>query len=68
MTDTHDELVIRAKAAYQDAINDPKSFRTRAALLVMEARDSGEDLALCLALRAAGWAERYALEHQNALR
>ncbi|HEX6339105.1 MAG TPA: CHAT domain-containing tetratricopeptide repeat protein [Jiangellaceae bacterium] len=68
MTDTHDDLLIRAKAAYQDAINDPKSFRTGAAVLVMEARDSGEDLALCLALRAAGWAERYALEHQNALR
>jgi CHAT domain-containing protein/tetratricopeptide (TPR) repeat protein len=67
MTDTNEDLLIRAKAAYQDAINDPKAFRTQAAHLVMEARGAGDPEVLCLALRASGWAERYALEHGHAL-
>jgi tetratricopeptide (TPR) repeat protein len=56
------------RAAYRGATNDPEAFRTKAAGLVREARQSGDPEALCFALRASGWAERYALEHRNALR
>lgn len=68
MTETDDDLLIRARAAYQDVIRDPQSFRAHAAELVMETRRSGDPEAICLALRASGWAERYALEHKRALR
>ena len=68
MIDVDEDLLIRVKAAYRGAINDPEAFRERAAGLVREARRSGDPEALCLSLRASGWAERYALEHRNALR
>lgn len=68
MTDLDEDLLIRVKAAYQDAITDPAAFRLRASELVRDARRSGSPEAVCLALRASGWAERYALEHRRALR
>jgi tetratricopeptide (TPR) repeat protein len=68
MTELDEDLLIRVKAAYQQVIRDPEVFRAGAAGLVQEARHSGDPEALCLALRASGWAERYALEHQRALR
>jgi len=68
MTDLDEDLLIRVKAAYRGAINDPEAFRPEAVGLVREARRSGDPEALCLALRASGWAERYALEHRRALR
>jgi tetratricopeptide (TPR) repeat protein len=67
MTDLDDDLLIRVKAAYREVITDPEAFRPRAAGLVNEARQSGDPEALCLSLRASGWAERYALEHRQAL-
>jgi tetratricopeptide (TPR) repeat protein len=67
MTDLGDDLLIRVKAAYRDVITDPEAFRPRAAGLVKEARQSGDAEAICLSLRASGWAERYALEHRHAL-
>ncbi|HEU4542920.1 MAG TPA: CHAT domain-containing tetratricopeptide repeat protein [Jiangellaceae bacterium] len=48
-------------------ISDPQAFRPRAADFVQEARRSGDTEAICLALRASAWAERYALEHRRAL-
>ena len=68
MTDLDEDLLIRVKAAYRGAISDPEAFRTQAAELVREARQSGDPEAVCLSLRASGWAERYALEHRQALR
>jgi tetratricopeptide (TPR) repeat protein len=67
MTDTDADLLIRMQTAYRDAIKDPRAFRPRAGDLVAEARRSGDPEALCHALRASGWAERYALEHRRAL-
>ncbi|MGH3926703.1 MAG: hypothetical protein ACRDTT_28215, partial [Pseudonocardiaceae bacterium] len=67
MTVLDEDLLIRVKAAYRDAISDPEAFRARAAGLVREARQSGDPEALCMSLRASGWAERYALEHGRAL-
>src|SRR5918994_213918 len=67
MTDLADDLLIRAKEAYREVINDPEAFRSKAAGLVNKARQSGDAETLCLSLRAAGWAERYALEHRQAL-
>jgi tetratricopeptide (TPR) repeat protein len=67
MTDLADDLLIRAKEAYREVINDPEAFRSKAAGLVNKARQSGDAETLCLSLRAAGWAERYALEHRHAL-
>ena len=67
MTDPGDDLLIRVQAAYREVINDPEAFRERAAGLVREARQNGDPEALCLSLRASGWAERYALEHRSAL-
>lgn len=67
MTEPDEDLLIRAKAAYRDVITDPQAFRARAGDLVQEARRRGHAEALCLSLRAAAWAERYALEHQGAL-
>jgi tetratricopeptide (TPR) repeat protein len=67
MTVLDEDLLIRVKAAYRDAISDPEAFRARAAGLVREARQSGDPEALCMSLRASGWAERYALEHGHAL-
>jgi tetratricopeptide (TPR) repeat protein len=67
MTDLDNDLLIRVHEAYRGVINDPEGFRTRAAALVLEARRSGDPEALCLSLRASGWAERYALEHRHAL-
>jgi tetratricopeptide (TPR) repeat protein len=67
MTDLDQDLLIRVKAAYRGVITDPEAFRKRAAALVREARQSGNPEALCLSLRASGWAERYALEHRHAL-
>ncbi|HEX6234250.1 MAG TPA: CHAT domain-containing tetratricopeptide repeat protein [Jiangellaceae bacterium] len=67
MTDTDDDLLIRVGAAYREVISDPQAFRARAAELVLAARRSGNPEALCLALRASGWAERYALEHERAV-
>ena len=66
MTDLDDDLLIRVKAAYRDVITD-RSFSTTGGGLVDEARQSGDAEALCLSLRALGWAERYALEHRYAL-
>ena len=68
MTDLDEDLLIRVKAAYRGAISDPGAFRAQAAGLVREARQSGDPEAVCLSLRASGWAERYALEHLQALR
>jgi tetratricopeptide (TPR) repeat protein len=68
MTELDEDLLIRVKAAYQDVIKDPEAFRSGAADLVTRARHSRDPEALCLALRASGWAERYAMKHQNALR
>jgi tetratricopeptide (TPR) repeat protein len=68
MTDLDNDLLIRVKEAYRGVINDPEGFRTQAAALVLEARQSGDPEVLCLSLRASGWAERYALEHKHALR
>ena len=68
MTDPGNDLLIRARAAYHNVISDPRSFRAKVAELVSEARRSTDPESLCLALRASGWAERYALEHQRALR
>ena len=68
MTDPNDDLLLRVKAAYRGVISDPAAFRNRAASLVLEARQNGDPEALCLSLRASGWAERYALEHRHALR
>ena len=68
MTDLDEDLLIRVKAAYRGAISDPEAFRAQAAGLVREARQSGDPEAVCLSLRASGWAERYALEHRQALR
>jgi CHAT domain-containing protein/tetratricopeptide (TPR) repeat protein len=67
MTDADEDLLIRAGAAYRDVISDPQAFRPRAAAFVQEARRSGNPEALCLALRASSWAERYALEHRRSL-
>jgi tetratricopeptide (TPR) repeat protein len=67
MTDLDEDLLVRAKAAYRDAIGDPDAFRADAAGLVLKARQSGDPEALCLSLRASAWADRYALEHQHAL-
>lgn len=68
MTDGDEGLLIRANAAYRDAITDPAAFRQRADALVREARRSGNPEALCLTLRASGLAERYALQHQRAIK
>jgi tetratricopeptide (TPR) repeat protein len=67
MTDLDEDLLIRVKTAYQDAIADPAAFRSQSASLIRLARRSSHPEALCLALRASGWAERYALEHSSAL-
>jgi tetratricopeptide (TPR) repeat protein len=67
MTDLDNNLLIRVKEAYRGVINDPEGFRIQAADLVREARVSGDPEALCLSLRASGWAERYALEHKHAV-
>lgn len=68
MTDLDEDLLMRVRAAYRGANNDPEAFRAQAASLVLEARQSGDPETLCLSLRASGWAERYALEHRQALR
>lgn len=68
MSDPDDDLLIQVRGAYQAAITNPAAFRSRAPDLVLGARRSGNREALCLALRASGWAERYALEHRQALR
>ncbi|HEX6198475.1 MAG TPA: CHAT domain-containing tetratricopeptide repeat protein [Jiangellaceae bacterium] len=68
MTDLDEDLLIRAKSAYQEAITDPTTLRVQAPELVREARQRGNTEALCLMLRAWGWAERYAMEHRRALR
>jgi tetratricopeptide (TPR) repeat protein len=68
MTDLDEDLLIRVKEAYRGVISDPEAFRTLSVELVRKARQSGDPEALCLSLRASGWAERYALEHKNALR
>jgi tetratricopeptide (TPR) repeat protein len=68
MTDLNEDLLIRVKAAYRGVISDPEAFRAKLAGLVREARQSGDPEALCLSLRASGWAERYALEHRHAIR
>ena len=68
MTDLDDDLLIRVKAAYRERDQlIQRLFGTRAAGLVGEARQNGDPEALCLSLRASGWAERYALEHRHAL-
>jgi tetratricopeptide (TPR) repeat protein len=68
MTDLDEDLLIRAKSAYQEAITDPTALRAQAPALVRQARQSGDLEALCLLLRGWGWAERWAMEHRRALR
>ena len=68
MTMLDEDLLTRLREAYRGVIRDPETFRAKAADLVREARQSGDPEALCLSLRASGWAERYALEHRHAIR
>ncbi len=64
--DSTTNLLIRARAAYRYVVEDPEGSRRQIEDLVTEARQAGEPEALCLALRAYGWSERYRLAHRSA--
>jgi len=63
-----DELVIRARQAYDGVAADPDRFRPAAEALVAEARRARKPEALALALRAVAWAERLRLHDRLAIR
>jgi CHAT domain-containing protein/tetratricopeptide (TPR) repeat protein len=60
------DLLNRAAIAYQAVVADPESAGPRLERLMMEARESGNDRALVLTLRAAAWLERSRLRHDQA--
>ncbi|HXV94494.1 MAG TPA: CHAT domain-containing protein [Pseudonocardia sp.] len=65
----HDgSLLIRAERTYDGVVGDPREFGPVAAALVEEARRSGDDEALVVALRASAWFERSRLENTKARR
>lgn len=59
-------MLIRAEAAYRDALADPRAGRRRAESVAGDARTAGDDEALAVALRAAGWAARELYDHDAA--
>lgn len=61
-------LLIRALAAQDGVIGDPRRFGPQALELVAAARRTGEVEALVVALRAAAWFERCRLEEHRAAR
>jgi tetratricopeptide (TPR) repeat protein len=66
-TERPDELVIRARQAYDDVLADPDRFGPAAQALVAEARRARQPEALALALRAVAWAERARLDDRSAI-
>lgn len=66
-TERSDELVIRARRAYDDVAADPDRFGTAAQTLAAEARRARQPEALALALRAVAWAERARLDDRSAI-
>jgi tetratricopeptide (TPR) repeat protein len=67
-TETPDDLLIRARQAFDDVIADPDRFRSAAEALVTEVRRARQPEALALALRAMAWAERLRLDDRSASR
>lgn len=58
--------MIRAVAAYDGTVGDPRRFGPIAVRVVEEARRRGEPAALVVGLRAVAWYERSRLEHGRA--
>ena len=68
ITESPDDLLIRARRAFDDVAADPERFRPAAEALVAEVRRARRPEALALALRAMAWAERFRLDHRSAIR
>ena len=60
------DLLIRAAAAYEGVVADPRRFGPVAAQLAAEARHAGAAEALAVALRAQAWSERARLGNARA--
>ncbi len=67
-TESPEDLLIRARRAYDDVAADPDRFRPAAEALVAEVRRARRPEALALALRALAWAERLRLDDRSAIR
>ena len=65
-TESDDQLLIQATAAYEGVVGDPRRFGPAAARAVAHAREAGEPEALVVALRGLGWYERARSNHVRA--
>jgi tetratricopeptide (TPR) repeat protein len=68
VTDAPHDLLIRARAAANAALEHPASGRAAAEVVAEDARRGGDAEALVIALRAAGWAARELYDHDAAER
>lgn len=61
-------LLIQAEQSYRQALVEPEAGRRAAEDIARRARDTGDEEALAVALRAAGWAARELYLHAEARR